>query len=510
MRSVERGEIDTARHDAEAFLRERPGAVEAWMTWIAVEIRAGNSSAALAGARSAVLTLPEAVCIRLKLVELLMASGNQAEALTEASAMAQMVPNEVESDRLGAILTHCGQPDKALQYHQFAVGANPGNISYRYNLASAQWMTGAFKEAEANLDIVLAKQPYDGGAQLARSGLRRQTIDSNHVSELQRLLEAEPRPDKRISLQFALGKELEDLGRYDEAFAAFKAGNAGVRERIRYEVESDVRMMEDIAGLPLQQSPDCMNLGDRAIFVFGLPRSGTTLVDRMLATHERVTSLGETNGFATQCVQQARQGDPAAATNKNAFYQAVRSLELRPIAERYLGTNGNATGPVARVVDKTPLNYLYAGLIHRALPKARLVLIERDPLNSCFAMFKTLFTTAYPFTYRLDDLGRYYCAWSKLMSHWKDGLGSSLLVIRYEDLVSNPKGVSRRLFDYCGLQWNEQVLKFHEFPAPVTTASAFQVRQPLYTTSVDVAARYTPHLDELARRLRGALPHNAT
>ena len=174
---------------------------------------------------------------------------------------------------------------------------------------------------------------------------------------------------------------------------------------------------------------------------------------------------------------------------------------MRPEGERYIAGTRPQTGGKRRFIDKLPLNYLYAGLIRRALPRARIVALAREPMDSCYAMYKTLFTSAYPFSYDLDDLGRYYLAWQRLLRHWQEVLGDALLVVSYEKLVDDQEAVTRRILAHCELPWQVECLEFHVRPGAVLTASATQVRRPLYGTSVGKWRHYEEQLRPLARYL---------
>jgi hypothetical protein len=239
---------------------------------------------------------------------------------------------------------------------------------------------------------------------------------------------------------------------------------------------------------------------DEAIFVIGLPRSGTTLVERILAAHTDVQAAGELQAFPQICVEavQARNG---TSVSKLQFVERALDVDPHLLGRRYIAATRPQTGHKPRFIDKLPLNYLYAGLIRRALPRARIVALMREPMDSCYAMYKTLFTGAYPFTYALDDLGRYYQAWQRLMHHWRSILGAALLVVSYEELVTDQEAVTRRIVAHCGLPWQAECLAFHTRPGAVATASAVQVRRPMYSTSVGKWRHYQEQLQPLARYL---------
>jgi hypothetical protein len=405
-----------------------------------------------------------------------------------------------------------------LAFHERAVALAPGNALYLYNLAAAQRMSGEFAAAEANLGRLIAAAPHDARAYYMRADLRTQTVEHNHIEELAaQLRERRWNPHGEIMLCFALAKELEDVSRYEESFAYLERGCARQRELMRYDVSEDVATLEriverhDAAALGLQAGTQpaaadrLSGADDQCLFVFGLPRSGTTLIERILASHSAVRSGAESPAFPAETIKavQRRTGRPI---DKREF--VARSLEIEPIAlgEAYLAAARLPPAPGARWVDKQPLNYLYAGLIARALPRARIIALAREPIDGCYAMLKTLFTGAYPFSYDLTDLGRYYVAWHRLMRHWQAVLGERLLIVHYEDLVQNQEQVSRRLLAHCGLEWQEACLAFDVQPGAVTSASAVQARRRLYSTSVGKWRRYERQLAPLTRILDAQRP----
>jgi len=227
----------------------------------------------------------------------------------------------------------------------------------------------------------------------------------------------------------------------------------------------------------------------------GLPRSGTTLVDRILSSHSRVESLGEISDFAL-CLTRLISGP-----DKGALIRAAAEMDFARLGQAYEEAIRSYGRTAPFLIDKTPANYLYVGLIALALPGARIVHVERDPMDNGYALFKTLFRTGCPYSYDLTDLGRYVAAQRRLMAHWRSVLPNRMVEVRYEDLVRRPADEARRLLAGVGLDWEPACLAFHENRAPTATASAAQVRRPIYRTSVELWRRYEDELAPLARTL---------
>jgi tetratricopeptide (TPR) repeat protein len=399
-----------------------------------------------------------------------------------------------------------GDYERANAMYRRAVALAPDDWRFWHNLASSERSLGRLREAEEASDRTIALDRTRHANYLLRSELRVQTEDRNHVAELQREL---ARPDvddrARMFLGYALAKELDDLQRYDEAFQSLCAASRIRRRNLRYDVALDQRKLQRIAEVFPASSVRTTAAGagsSRFIFIVGLPRSGTTLLEHMLTGLDGVRSNGETENFS-QALLACAPGDRgdvfanAAAADPNAvgarYAQLAREMATSAAEEM-------SKAPIC--IEKLPMNYLYLGAIHRALPNAKLVLVSRHPVDSCFAMYRTLFGEAYPFTYDFDDLAKYYAAYERLMNHWRACLGDVLCEITYEELVTQPAEVGARVAGYCGLQWREQAVQVEKRWLVSTTASAAQVRRPIYSSSAGRWRRYERHLQPLLQALR--------
>ena len=403
---------------------------------------------------------------------------------------------------LGLRYTLLGLHHEAEHCYRQALALRPGDARALYNHATALTALGELDEAEALLDEVIARTPADADAWYNRATLRRQTPARNHVAAIERqLASTAATAEARIALHYALAKEYEDLGRHPESFAALQRGADARRQRMAYRVEDDLDTMQQLASVFDAQFFQREGTGHddaRPIFIVGLPRSGTTLVDRILSAHPQVSSRGESPDLA-QCVV---RGSGPARTRAELIERSAR-MDFAALGRAYCSTL--PAGPHTRVIDKTPGNFLYLGLIARALPRARIIHLRRKPMDACYAIYKTLFRMAYPFSYSQQDLGRYWLGYHALMAHWREVLPQGMLLeIDYEALVDAQEASSRALVAHAGLPWDEACLHFERNAQPTLTASAAQVRQPIYRSSLGLWRRYADQLAPLRRILEVA------
>ena len=355
-------------------------------------------------------------------------------------------------------------------------------------------------------DSLIATASPDGDAAYNRSTLRTQTASHHHLPELRRHLATAP-PSAVIGLHYALAKELEDLGDDANAFKHLQAGAAARRVRLSYRVEADEAVMAQIAqtftadwlGSVQRGSPETGPL-----FIVGLPRSGTTLIERILGRHSAIGSVGEVNELPL-AVTRAANALPTASADllaaRQGLVQRAAQADMTALGRSYCKALRGYGVPGTYVIDKSPLNFLYLGLMAAALPGAKVIHVRRHPLASGYAMFKTLFRMGYPFSYDQQDLGRYQLAYLKLMNHWREVLPGDFLEVDYEAVINDQPGQTKRLLDYCQLPGEDACLSFHEDKRPTATASAAQVRRPIYRESLNQWRRHAADLAPLARVL---------
>ncbi len=430
--------------------------------------------------------------------------------LVDARAAAELAERDAPSDAtlldaIGTVFSRTNEQRRALAAYERAVGLAPNDARFLFNRATVRRFLGELAQAEADYDRVIALEPADWEAYRNRSDLRSQTAERNHTSELEGLLaRGVPHWQAEVQLRYALAKEYEDLGEYEKSFAHLARGARVRREHLRYDVATDVATVEwIIEAFPSAASAaSASGASPRApIFIVGLPRSGSTLVDRILSSHSAVASAGELNCFAFALVEAIRRRCGTAPLTRRDLVAQSAHLDFAALGRDYLERARAAGVREAGFTDKMPLNYLYCGLIHLALPHARIIHVSRAPMAACYAIYKSLFDEGYPFSYDMGELGQYYLAYRRLMEHWRAALSGAIYELSYEALVADQIAETRRLLEFCGLDWQDACVEFHRNPSATTTASAAQVRRPLYDTSVDQWRHYRPQLAPLSRQL---------
>lgn len=470
-----------------------------------LNFRCGNRDEGFRYAAMAVEGDPSDIRYGLDCAFNLVRDGRRQAALAIAELLAtQSFADPYLRDALGTMFTFCEEPGKAAPHFEQAVGALPNIAAFRYNLASVQRMLGADEDAGANLDRAIEIEPANGQYQLARSSLRRQTPQRNHVAELKlHLQDSTLAGAARIDFQYALAKELEDLGQYPESFEALSAGASQYRALLTYDLDAELGYMEHLRCTDYGRivPRPTAELSPRPIFVMGLPRSGTTLVDRIISSVPGVTSTGESKALSAAIWHQTQRARAPGQSVGDTLAQMLAHPD--EIAGSYYKSLAHLSESKA-AIDKTPSNYLFAGFIDAAMPKAKMVCLRRDPMDTCYSIFKTLFHDAYQFSYSLEEIARYYVAWDALIRQWESAIGRNWLTVRYEELVNDPEPVMRRIISHCELPWDERCLTYYESKKPVTSASAGQANRPIYSDSIGMWKRYSRELDLVAAHLDAA------
>ncbi len=505
---VKRRDMRSAMALCQRLNAEFPSFAPGWRSASQLALKVNNPSVALAA-------IEKAVALELDNHEWLL---QQALCLSKLGKVAQLTPllarlqaaqldNAYQCSSLALILAHAGDHAAALGYYEQAIEKEPNDAQHYYNAASSQRFLGEFEAADKNYTKAIALNPSDYEAYRVRSELKKQSANSNHIAELKsQLTKAKIDPRGQAQLAYALAKELEDLGETEASFRYVSMGAKARRSCMKYQPEGDIRVIDtlrDAFNESFMQGEHRGSNNREAIFILGLPRSGTTLVERIISSHSDVISAGELNNFSIEMMRQLQTVAGAGKPTKEALVALSTKIDFHALGEAYINSTRPLTGNSAHFIDKLPLNYLYAGLIHLALPNAKIINLKRHPLDSCYAMYKQLFKDAYPFSYDLEELGHYYLAYQRLMDHWHTVMPDVIHTVVYEDVVHDLEGQTRSLLSYCDLPWQDQCLRYYENDQVSTTASAVQVRQPVYTSSVGRWRQYREQLQPLIKVLEG-------
>lgn len=405
---------------------------------------------------------------------------------------------------LGALYDQQQDFARAADYYRQALAAAPDNALIRRGLAALCFEQGDHAAARQLYADLLRTNPNDVDAHFAYSRLTTYRRGDAELDALQAANADMPglSPAEQIKLHFAYGKAQQDLGEYAAAFQAFRIGNALHYARHPYDEAANFALLDDVErcfDADYLQSHAALGSSDATpIFVLGMPRSGSTLVEQILASHSKVAAAGEVK-YLKHCVQKHLIRDKGTFSNALPGWS---SKALQDTAAGYLELLGRHGHGARRVVDKMPGNYAFVGLIALLLPEAKIIHTRRDPMATIWSNYSTHFGDALHYTYDLDVLTRYFLRYQQVMAHWDAVLPAARLHdIEYEQLVRDPEQTLGRLFEYLGLAWEPACLDFHTTQRAVKTASVAQVRQPLYATAVDLWQNYSEELAPCAAQL---------
>ncbi len=413
-------------------------------------------------------------------------------------------------DLVGTVYSLMGEYDKARDRFQTAVRLKPGHPGFLLNLANNHVYFGETAAANAVFEKILSIQPNSPQAHWALSSARR-ARDTQHIEVMQKLLQScSKNPRARAFYHYAIGKEFEDLESWDEAFEAFEAGARSRRSTVEFDEDAEIEMFaflkEHFTRTWLDEAgPGCDEYGP--VFVLGQPRTGTTLIERIISSHSCVHAAGELQQLGLAVRRLSDYREPKRFST--AFFEAALKVEPRKLGTLYIESVARMRGDTPLFVDKLPQNYLMIPLILAALPEARIIHLRRDPMDACFASYKQLFADAYLHSYDQEEMARHHLRYLDLMSAWRERFGDRFLDISYEETVSDIESNARSMIEFLGLSWEAACLSFHEQDGAVSTASAVQVREPAHTRSVGRWKKYTAQLSPMAEILGAAgIPTN--
>lgn len=409
-------------------------------------------------------------------------------------------------DMAGTLYTNAGVPEKGWPLYKKANELQPDVSSLQANLAACSVYVGKIEEARELYRKLLDKTPdhQRNHYELSRLG---KAEDSRHIDQMKTILESKRlQPKQNIYVYYALGKELEDLERWDEAFDYYKLAGDAAASVANYDVATDVALIDkvieicnsdwlaDNANEEASKEPE-----KTPIFIVGLPRTGTTLTERILSSHSQIESASES--FFMQIVLKQVSGVRTTDNMSPAIIEVASRKDVAKITEGYMQSISYRLGDKLLFIEKFPENFLYLGFIAKAFPHARMIHLNRNPMDACFAMYKQSF---FRYAYVLDDLGPYYVAYNRLHQHWRRVLGDRLIEVDYEAMVNDQENQTRRLLDAIDVEFEPACLNFEKNKAASNTASTVQIREKVHTRSVYRWKRFEKQLKSLKSYLEGA------
>jgi tetratricopeptide (TPR) repeat protein len=541
------GRVEEAQLQFERALAIDPGSAQAYCNLGIVLKAQGQNHAAIANFRQAIAIKPRHADAHRNLADVLQVLKRDEEAIGHYQTALAILPDYPEAcNNLANSLQKLARPEEAMSYYERAIALKPDYAEARCNLGDALLTLRRHEEAIKHFENAMAIDPTLAAAH-HHLGIAFQTLGrlDDAARAYERAVELAPRraqfhinlanarpfhaadarlaametllgdkaqsDDDRIVLHFALAKAFADLDEHQRSFRHLIEGNALKRRQISYReaetLQIFARVQTAINGALFTERRG----GDPApqpVFVIGMARSGTTLIEQILASHSKVHGAGEVEDFGnavSNFAQSKRNGDGILE-----LLPGLSGDDLRQIGADYLARISAGAGTAERIVNKMPSNFVFAGLIHLVLPNARIIHARRDPLDTCFSCFSLLFSGNQPYAYDLGELGRYYRAYDRLMTHWRTVLPEGVMIeVNYEDLVDDLEIYARRIIAHCGLDWEEACLSFYKTQRPVRTASSAQVRRPIYRSSIGRWRPYRQQLLPLRAALESDAPGNA-
>tara|TARA_R110000787_G_scaffold84205_1_gene180650 strand:- start:114 stop:1613 length:1500 start_codon:yes stop_codon:yes gene_type:complete len=436
------------------------------------------------------------------------ALSRREQALHAANAAAALLPTDAYTlDTLGVVYSRAGLHRRATPFYAAATQTAPSVSSYHYNHGAALQFLGEMEAARDAYRRCLAIDPLETRALSSIVQITRQSPAENLVAELEAAFAAtKSDPDDALRIGHALAKAHEDLGDSIEALNWLHRAKAKKRVTIQHDPSADNALFDAARSVPTNLLGASGFETCAPIFIVGMPRTGTTLVDRILSSHSEITSAGELTDFGL-CLKRL------AATRSNYVLDpetlvAAAGLDLSALGEAYMESVSRTQDLSGRFIDKMPLNAFYTPIILAALPNARVICLRRHPADTVLSNYRQMFATSfsyYNYAYSLEATAHYYVGFDRMMAGFARTLPDDRYCdVHYEHVVANIEGETRRLLDFCGVSFEFACLDFHENTAPVATASAAQVREPLYTGSVARWKRYAPGLKEALDILEAA------
>jgi Flp pilus assembly protein TadD len=503
-RSLANGQIAAAAECCKKALKIDPDLVQGHFLVGLVALQAKDRKTAFKAFNSVTQLQPDHAAAWAQLAKLFMTEGQvfRADAALQKATSANS-SDPIVQDLMGSVYSLMGEYSLAKDCFMQATAGQPNHPPYMLNLASNLVYHGDTSAAVALHREIIKIQPNSPQAHWSLSSARKAT-DREHIHQLRSLL-ADHEHDLRAQAfyYYAIGKELEDLQEWDQAFEAFSSGARARRQTVEFDEAAECEMFqyceETFTSQWLQSDSEGFDT-EAPIFVLGQPRTGTTLVERIIGSHSTVHAAGELQQFGLAIRRLSQHTEPKRFSRQ--LFEAAARLDSHKIGAMYFETTRRMHGEKPRFIDKLPQNYLFVPLILKALPNAKIIHVTRSAPDACFASFKQLFADAYLHSYDLEEMARHHCRYRHMMATWREAFPGAFLDISYENTVRDLEPNVRTLLEFLGLPWEDGCLRFHEQASAVSTASAVQVREPAHTRSIDRWRRYETQLEPMLAILR--------
>ena len=500
----------SARATLESILTREPGDTAAHLVLGALHAADDHQRAATRQILAAAANPPEDPGLLTDLVAALLQVGEIVEAkrLLDMPAVAHSGAVHILM-RAAAQRQLMGDHKAALALIEQATGAGAAGRDFHFYRAIQLAFNGELESSQHELERCIAINPPLGRAYVQLARMQKQTENDNHLAAIDTALQrTEKGSEDHAALEFARYKELEDLQRYEEAWQALNHGNALMHARLPYDPARERELFQRLAEICgpafLRADQSEADEGPQPIFVIGMPRSGTTVLERVLGNHSCVTSAGELGDFPRALAYAVDHR--AEFMFDETTLERLRGVDWRAVGRRYLAQTRWRAGSKPFFVDKLPRNWMMTGMIHKAFPNAPILHVVRDPMDVCFSNWRAYFGPGreYAYAYELDSLAAHYCHYRQTMAHWKAAMPGVIFDVPYTWLVHEPEAAARGLLLFCGLDWEPGCMDLTRNTTPSATLSMPQVRSSIHQRAFDEWRHYEMHLSDLAQVLQRA------
>jgi tetratricopeptide (TPR) repeat protein len=502
---------DNEIHDAEELLRRylltHGNHVEGMRLLAQIGVKMDVIDDAEILLESALVLAPEYDALRYDYVQVLLRRHKHVRAREELDKLLQKHPdNRDYRTTYATICTGFGDSEKALLMYRKVLAETPDGPELHLSIAHALKTVGCTAEAIQSYRAAAAARPRFGDAYWSLANLKTYRFTDAEIAQM-RADEASPRIglEDRYHMCFALGKALEDRGEYGESFAFYERGNTLKKSECRYRpepLERNARLQAEVCTRDFFDARQGAGCDSRApIFIVGLPRSGSTLLEQILASHSKVEGTMELADIPRLVQDLQGRETRDSIPRYPGILAEFKPEEFRRLGETYLADTCAYRSGKPFFIDKMPNNFRHLGLIHLMLPNAKIIDARRDPLACCFSNYKQLFASGQQFTYSVEDITRYYRMYVDLMAHWDRALPGKIMRVQHEDIVDNLEANVRRILEFCDLDFEPACVDFHKTARRIHTASSEQVRQPINREGLDQWRHYEPWLGPLKAAL---------